>query len=387
MEGYGVYALAFSLGVFSSVVADAGGNSIVIQRIAKKEAVKKTVNMYFGSFLAIKSILYLATTMLVTGYVLATPMLTKNLYIFLIYQGFGFVLCMQPMFLFIIWNRLHISSLLIIITKLPVLAYVLLFFEIEAGQYEKIALLDFVMMILAVIMQYIYVHKSLGFWPVIESRLFWPLLNVLKYFFLTNLASATYHRLHYFFVVVHGDPKALGLISIIDRIISTWGQLYNPAVTILIPRLVRLKETSIHFLNSAKCVSNRVLIFIIALLVLLLTGSYFEVPFLSLNSTINNEYYDANSVGLYLMIGLLCLTNLSASMLGYPVATITGQYYVSQFSIFIGFTVAILIAVCYTIFNINLPLIFYALTFMIFGELAVLSTRSYYLNKFTRTTK
>ncbi len=387
MGSYGVYALAFSLGVFSSVVADAGSNSIIVQRIVKRENIKRIVNSYFGSIITIKVILYIVTSALVVSYVSLSANLVGNMYIFLIYQGFGFALCIQPMFLFIIWNRLHISSLIVATTKVPILIYVLYFFKVEAEEYRVVAFLDFTMMGVAVLAQYIYGHSALGFWPVIERRLFLPLISVLKYFYLANLASATYHRLHYFFVVAYGDPKALGLIAIIDRAISIWGQLYNPAVTLLIPKLVRSTKGSITFLSVVKKSANIFLPIVLVSLVVVSFQLYIESSAYVLLESGSEAYAEGYNYLIFFMIGLICITMFYASISGYPIASLTGRYQISQISIYLGFTTSLLFVMGYELLDLNGFVVLYALIFMLVGELAVFSLRLYYLNKFSTDKK
>jgi len=365
IDDFGVYAFAFSLGVFSSVISEAGTNSIIIQRMAKKDKSKVIINFYSGSFTAIKAFLYIVTSSLVFIYAF-NFISQEQRYFFYLYQLFGFFLCLQPIFIFIILNKLLIHSFLIIISKAPVLIYVFFIFNPLNDSFALIPLIDILSITFVLICQITYLKIYAGIDFIFSKKLTYHLLFALKFFYLSNLVSSTYHRMHYFFIAQIGTPSQLGVIAVIDRFISIWGQIYNPAMTLIIPKLVRSKDGSKIFTKRLKAMLKFILFSFIVISVIFYLNDL-------------NIIYDHIMNNIYLLIIFLAIIMLITSILGYPVSSIHGKYTVSQLSIYIGFLMACAVYQSYSYFSLSINPLIYSILIIIIGELSICLIRLIYL--------
>ena len=376
MDDFGIYAFAFSMGIFSSVISEAGTNSIVIQRMVKNERSPRIISYYSGSITAIKFFLYIITSTSVILYVYLATNLDKSKSFFYLYQIYGLLFCLQPLFVFIVINKLIINSFIIAVSKIPILIYIIFFFNPKIDSYLIIPIVDIASITAVIFLQYIYLGYVKRIKFLYKKRLVFRLIGVLKFFYLSNFVSSSYHRMHYFFVAQLGTPYELGIIGIVDRFLSIWGQIYNPALTLIIPKLARSRLSSHMFIKILKTIFKYLLILISMILFLSI------YLFLANNSKIDilNIFYILDSRHLiYLASIALGLMMFLASILGYPVASISGKYHVSQYSIYIGFTTAILLAYAYIIFGLSINILIYSILILLCGELSILLVRLVYL--------
>ncbi len=295
VEKFGLINFAKATVMYFLILVDYGFNLTATRDVSIHRNDKKKLDEIFSNVMATKIVLFFLSTILFFFMVFCFEKFSKDLIVYIITFGMVIGYVLNPIWFFQGVEEMKYISILDFISKLFSSVAIFLFVNDKDDIYMVAFLYSLGFIISGIIAIIIIVCKFQINFTLPSLRIIKQTLKDGWQVFLSRIFVSLYTTINVFFLGILTDNIAVGYYTIVDKIISAIGVIYNIANQAVYPYITRVYDEDVN--NFWGIIKKLSIIFLITSIIIFIIFLGFRRIILSLIAgTVSNELLNIYSV-------------------------------------------------------------------------------------------